>query len=78
MAVLLAGMWFAGTFALTIFVPTRSSLYALLPSIAPALVAGFLLQQLWDASSHEARPGCGARGRGSGSSPLFLMPVYRS
>ncbi len=47
---LLAGMWFAGTFALTIFVPTRSSLYALLPSVAPALVTGFLLQQLWDAT----------------------------
>ena len=43
----LAAIWFAGTFALTIFVPTRSSLYALLPSIAPALVAGFLLQALW-------------------------------
>jgi hypothetical protein len=42
----LAAIWFAGTFALTIFVPNRSSLYALLPSIAPALVAGFLLQAL--------------------------------
>ena len=27
----LGGIWFVGTFALTIFVPTRSSLYALLP-----------------------------------------------
>jgi hypothetical protein len=47
----LAAIWFAGTFALTIFVPSRSSLYALLPSIAPALVAGFLLQALSDVTA---------------------------
>jgi hypothetical protein len=47
----LAAIWFAGTFALTIFVPNRSSLYALLPSIAPALVAGFLLQALLDVTA---------------------------
>jgi hypothetical protein len=47
----LAAIWFAGTFALTIFVPNRSSLYALLPSIAPALVAGFLLQALSDVTA---------------------------
>ena len=46
-----AALWFAGTFALTVFVPNRSSLYALLPSIAPALLTGFLLQQLWDTAS---------------------------
>ena len=35
---ILGAIWFVGTFALTIFVPNRSSLYALLPSVAPALV----------------------------------------
>jgi hypothetical protein len=50
----LAAIWFAGTFALTIFVPARSSLYALLPSIAPALVAGFLLQSLSDVTAPAA------------------------
>ena len=50
----LAAIWFIGTFSLTIFVPNRSSLYALLPSAAPALVAGLLLQQLWDASVQRA------------------------
>ena len=78
---ILAAMWFAGTFALTIFVPNRSSLYALLPSVAPALIAGFLLQHLWDASSQRA----GASGRtrptqrlvvAAVSLPVLLLPVY--
>ena len=71
----LGAIWFAGTFALTIFVPTRSSLYALLPSAAPALVAGFLLQQLWDAS----RP-TGHRRLVAAAVilPMLLLPVYWS
>jgi hypothetical protein len=74
-AVLLGAFWFAGTFALTIFVPTRSSLYALLPSAAPALLAGFLLQQLWDAS-----PPVGHRRLVAAAVilPVLLLPVYWS
>ena len=71
---ILAAIWFAGTFALTIFVPNRSSLYALLPSVAPALVAGFLLQQLWDAVNGDDR-----RRRlvaAAVSLPVLLLPVY--
>ena len=70
---ILAAIWFAGTFALTIFVPNRSSLYALLPSIAPALVAGFLLQRLWDVSisSQHRRLAVAAV-----AVPLLLLPVY--
>ena len=73
--VVLGAIWFAGTFALTIFVPTRSSLYALLPSAASALLAGFLLQQLWDAS----RP-TGHRRLVAAAVilPMLLLPVYWS
>ena len=37
---LLAGLWIAATYALTVFLPVRSSLYALLPSVGSALAAG--------------------------------------
>ena len=71
----LAAIWFAGTFALTIFVPNRSSLYALLPSVAPALVSGFLLQQLWDGSTRGIHRRLVAAGV---ILPILLLPVYWS
>jgi hypothetical protein len=71
----LAAIWFVGTFALTVFVPNRSSLYALLPSIAPALVTGFLLQQLWDAANVRAHRRLVAA---AVILPLLLLPVYWS
>jgi hypothetical protein len=71
----LGGIWFIGTFALTIFVPNRSSLYALLPSAAPALVTGFLLQQLWDVTSPIARRRLVAA---AVIIPVLLLPVYWS
>ena len=73
--VILATMWFIGTFALTVFVPTRSSLYALLPSIAPALVTGFLLQQLWDNSQVAVHRRLTAA---AVIVPVLLLPVYWS
>jgi hypothetical protein len=74
-ASMLGGIWFVGTFALTMFVPNRSSLYALLPSAAPALVTGFLLQRLWDATS----PAAGRRLVAAAVvAPLLLLPVYWS
>jgi hypothetical protein len=39
-AVLFGSTWIVSTYALTIFLPVRSSLYALLPSIGSALVVG--------------------------------------
>jgi hypothetical protein len=71
----LAAIWFAGTFALTIFVPNRSSLYALLPSIAPALVAGFLLQALSDATTVAVRRRLAAA---AVVLLMLLLPVYWS
>jgi hypothetical protein len=38
--VLFSSLWIVGTFAITLWLPVRSSLYALLPSIGTALVAG--------------------------------------
>jgi hypothetical protein len=72
---LLAVIWFVGTFALTVFVPNRSSLYALLPSIAPALATGFLLQQLWDdlqSAVHRRLIAAAV------IVPVLLLPVYWS
>jgi hypothetical protein len=38
--VLLSILWIVGTFAITLWLPVRSSLYALLPSIGTSLLAG--------------------------------------
>jgi hypothetical protein len=46
---MMGAVWFAGAYALTVFLPVRSSLYACLPSVGAALVAGSLLQDLWSA-----------------------------
>jgi hypothetical protein len=72
---ILAVIWFVGSFALTVFVPNRSSLYALLPSVAPALVTGFLLQQLWDGSRAAAHRRLTAA---AVIVPVLLLPVYWS
>jgi hypothetical protein len=71
----LGTLWFLGTFALTIFVPNRSSLYALLPSAAPALVTAFLLQQLWDSTNPLAHRRLVAAAL---ILPVLLLPVYWS
>jgi hypothetical protein len=72
---ILAAIWFVGTFALTVFVPNRSSLYALLPSVAPALVTGFLLQHLWDGSQAVVHRRVTAA---AVIVPVLLLPVYWS
>jgi hypothetical protein len=71
----LGTLWFIGTFALTIFVPNRSSLYALLPSAAPALITAFLLQQLWDSTNALAQRRLVAAAM---ILPVLLLPVYWS
>jgi hypothetical protein len=38
--VLLSALWIVGTFAITLWLPVRSSLYALLPAIGTSLIAG--------------------------------------
>src|SRR5207237_9360819 len=42
--------WFVAMYAITIFVPVRSSLYAVAPSIRSALVAGAVAAGAWRAA----------------------------
>lgn len=72
---ILGAIWFVGTFALTVFVPNRSSLYALLPSAAPALAVGFALQQLWDATDTAIQRRLVVA---AVVLPVLLLPVYWS
>lgn len=41
------GVWIAGTFAITIFLPVRSSLYVCLPSVASAVGLAALAERAW-------------------------------
>jgi hypothetical protein len=54
-------VWWAGMFAITIWLPVRSSLYAVCPSIAAAMIGARLIDAMWSAS---------ARG------PLFREPLF--
>ena len=42
-----AAIWYAGAYAITTLVPVRSSLYAVLPSVAAAIVAAEVCASLW-------------------------------
>jgi len=70
----LGALWFAFGYAITVFVPVRSSLYAVFPSIgaciaAAAVVAALIRQQ----------PGRALRTLAVASViPLLLVPVYRA
>jgi hypothetical protein len=72
---MLGAIWFAGAYALTVFLPVRSSLYACLPSVGAALVAGSLLQDLWGAVAVDA-----SRQRRlivtAAVTSVVLLPVY--
>jgi hypothetical protein len=73
---LLFGMlWLVGGFALTIFLPARSSLYVCLPSVGVALMATAIASAIWRETPVHRRPAAVA----SGLILLFLLlPVYRS
>jgi hypothetical protein len=49
--------WFAAGFAVTIFLPVRSSLYACLPSVGAAIVAGEICRCLWLRTAETRRAG---------------------
>jgi hypothetical protein len=67
------GLWFVAGFALTVFLPVRSSLYALLPSIGSCLAAGVMLQAL-----HRAVPVRTLEALAvMVVLPFVLLPVYR-
>ena len=66
--------WFVAMYAITIFVPVRSSLYAVAPSIGSALVAGAVASRAWRTAP--------ARFARVASTMILvialLLPVYRS
>jgi hypothetical protein len=72
---LLGLAWLAGGYGLTVFLPVRSSLYALFPSVGAAIAAAALLRGIWR--------GVGERGAqrlklAAAVAPLLLLPLYWS
>lgn len=49
------GAWLVSSYSITLFLPSRSSLYAVVPSVAPALLAGHLIASLRSSASKPAR-----------------------
>jgi hypothetical protein len=72
--VLASALWLVAGFALTVFLPLRSSLYALFPSIGSCLVGAVIVQALHRTAPHRVR------GALVGLIVLMfaLVPVYRS
>jgi hypothetical protein len=66
-------VWFALMFAITVFVPVRSSLYAVAPSIGSALAAASLASRAQRAAPHRFALVCTALI----ASVAVLIPVYR-
>jgi len=66
-------LWIVAGFAVTVFLPLRSSLYALCPSIGSALVAGSLLQRLQHTPAARMH-----RVAVLLLLPLLLLPLYRT
>jgi hypothetical protein len=72
----MAAAWFAGLFAITVWLPVRSSLYAVTPAVAPAIAAALLVSRIWDG------PGTSGPGRQRWvlvlaiAAPVALWPIY--
>jgi hypothetical protein len=67
-----AAVWFAGGYALTVFVPVRSDLYAVFPSIGSALALGVAVDAL-----RRAAPSFDRRVPIVLASVLLFVPVYK-
>lgn len=70
--VVFGATWLACLFALTVFVPVRSSLYAVLPSAGAALAAGAVASAALRASPQRATAAMAALAL----LPLLLVPIY--
>jgi hypothetical protein len=68
----LGAMWIVGTFGVTIFVPSRSSLYAVLPSVGSALAVGAVASAAMRAAPRRV----GATMAVLAMVPLLLAPLY--
>jgi hypothetical protein len=71
--VLFSMLWIVGTFAITLWLPVRSSLYALLPSIGSSLIAGAFAS--WAIRSNPVRFRRAAMALAV--LVVLLIPVYR-
>ena len=70
-------VWFAGGFALTVFLPVRSSLYAVFPSVGAVIACGVMVDAM--AGRAAERPRQTLRfGMAIAVMLLALVPIYRS
>jgi hypothetical protein len=70
-----AAIWTAGMFAITVWLPVRSSLYAVTPSVGPAIAAGLLAGHAWASVSGRTRR---LAATVAALLPLALWPVYHA
>ena len=75
-AIVLSGaMWLVGEFAITVFVPSRSVLYACLPSVGVALAAAALCERAWSAAAPVRRRRALVV---AATLPVLLSPIYHA
>ncbi len=84
---MLGAIWLIGGYAITFFLPVRSSLYACLPSAGAAMFTAGLLETLWTPSQASAsaststparQPARRRRMLAALAMPILLLPVYWS
>ena len=73
--VLFGCLWWLGGYAITMFLPVRSSLYACLPAVGTALIAAALLSSAWHSVSPARRRHVVYAGL---ALPFLLWPVYHA
>jgi len=73
--VAMGAIWLAGGYGLTLWLPVRSSLYAVLPSAGVALAAAALARSLWRQAAEGVRRRLVVL---AVAVPLVLVPLYRS
>ena len=71
----MAVVWFAGMFAITVWLPVRSSLYACTPAVGAAMVSGLVVSRLWTGLADGRRRLVLA---GALVLPFALWPVYHA
>lgn len=68
-----SAVWVAATFAITIFVPARSSLYVCLPGVGVCVAAAMLAEHMWPRAEPSRRRAALVV---AALLPLALFPVY--
>lgn len=71
----LAAVWIAGLFAITVWLPVRSSLYAVTPAVGAALAAATIASASWEAMPASRRRTAAVAAL---LLPALLWPVYRA